>query len=168
MSELLPCPFCGYDKPDQMCSSTGARVTGFYVWCQACDAEGPASSVSFGNAVDAWNRRASPPAKTGEHINAIRELIEFTRRYAPESSGQRLYISKAERAIAALTHSPGPAEARDAARLDWIERHAHLLGWDKDGEREVVRADDGATFTGDSFREAIDSALSQPRQQGEG
>lgn len=48
---------------------------------------------------------------------------------------------------------------RDQARMDWIERDAHLVGWDNEGERLVVRADDGREATGDTFRDAIDAQL---------
>jgi hypothetical protein len=52
--------------------------------------------------------------------------------------------------------------AGDLDRLDWIEDFAHFLGWDDDGNRIVIRANDGAQGTGETFREAIDAARHAP------
>lgn len=47
----------------------------------------------------------------------------------------------------------------DAERLDWLDKVAHCADW-MEGEptKRVIRAHDGAEFTGDTWREAIDHA----------
>lgn len=55
MSELKPCPFC-----DGLASARGAAET-HWIKCVQCAAEGPWHKSSAA-AVNAWNRRASPPS----------------------------------------------------------------------------------------------------------
>lgn len=62
MSDLLPCPWCpDGGKLERICSTVAAKITGFYIWCESCDAEGPVSKDGFDGATALWNRR-SPPA----------------------------------------------------------------------------------------------------------
>lgn len=50
-------------------------------------------------------------------------------------------------------------DREDAERMDWLDRVAHCADW-LEGEptKRVIRASDGAEFTGDTWREAIDAA----------
>lgn len=54
---------------------------------------------------------------------------------------------------------PSAQDREDAERLDWLDGVAHCADW-LDGEptKRVIRASDGAEFTGDTWREAIDAA----------
>lgn len=73
--------------------------------------------------------------------------------------------------IFAMTYEPAthPAPAGgDAELLDWLEDRCHQLAWTRDGERIAIRADDGAEFTGDTWRDCIRSALTaKPGAEGE-
>ncbi len=50
-------------------------------------------------------------------------------------------------------------DREDVKRLDWLDKAAHCADW-MEGEptKRVIRAHDGAEFTGDTWREAIDHA----------
>ena len=56
-NDLLPCPFCGSDHVDLLCSGSA-----WYVRCNECDANG--STITDGNvddigqAITAWNKPA--------------------------------------------------------------------------------------------------------------
>lgn len=58
--KLLPCPFCGDEKPVRRIlgywSKGGGRREGFFVSCYSCLATGPRRE-SFDDADKAWNER---------------------------------------------------------------------------------------------------------------
>ncbi len=138
-------------------------------------------------AADELDRRASPPAQTGEQVvralvNAL-ETIECRAHEARKKTSVELRMdlhgihADAIEALnahkAALTHSPGPAEARDAARYrEWFDAVQDL-------NPSFLTADDYrlaiALYQRCGMRvpksvqigAAIDAALSQSRQQGE-
>lgn len=50
-------------------------------------------------------------------------------------------------------------DREDAERLNWLDMAAHCADWlDNEPTKRVIRAHDGAEFTGDTWREAIDHA----------
>jgi hypothetical protein len=67
--------------------------------------------------------------------------------------------AKRLRAILSTPPSAPSGEVLDTKRLDWLHDHAHQLTWNDEGERIVVRADDGGVFVGETWRDAIDTAI---------
>lgn len=54
MSELKPCPFCGFRMSYE---SLRAHPTNYLsVWCENCESEGPPKQM-VEEAIEAWNRR---------------------------------------------------------------------------------------------------------------
>jgi hypothetical protein len=50
----------------------------------------------------------------------------------------------------------------DAARLDWLDKYAHIASWvDNEPIKMVIDAASGKEFTGDTWREAIDAAMKE-------
>ncbi len=168
MSELLGCPFCG-GVPNELTLQDEPNYGGRVLECGTC---GAASRVFFGECGqalrEAWNRRASPPAQTGELTleqlvplwDAINEFAD-----APKLSVRRQRaVVTVERIVRALTHSPGPAEARDAARYQALRSGSlyRICGlYVADG------GNDWKAVEGADLDQRVDDALSQSRQQGE-
>jgi len=49
---------------------------------------------------------------------------------------------------------------KDAARMDWLDNCAHMATWlDFEPMKLVIDAESGDEFTGDTWREAIDTAM---------
>lgn len=49
---------------------------------------------------------------------------------------------------------------KDAARMDWLDKYAHVATWvDNEPTKLVIDAASGDEFTGDTWRDAIDSAM---------
>lgn len=76
MSELLPCPFCGYS--DDLVCELSDRDGMFIVECPSCGASS-AYNNSEVECMDRWNRRSSPAAtESGEKLKAdmVRDFAE--------------------------------------------------------------------------------------------
>lgn len=67
-------------------------------------------------------------------------------------------LAPAEFHFGGVRYVRGDIADADRKRLDWIEKDLHLFDWGADFLR-IVRASDGVSFTGESFREAVDSAM---------
>lgn len=62
MSDLAPCPFCGYSHE----KTQSAYDSGWYsVRCEICHAYGPSNRESNAKAEADWNRRATGGKESG-------------------------------------------------------------------------------------------------------
>lgn len=77
MSDLLPCPFCGFDTciahPNSLSVVQLARVS-----CPNCETSGP-EVPDLQGAIAAWNRRATPaPVAPSDLVERLRTFPLFT------------------------------------------------------------------------------------------
>ena len=66
MKTLLPCPFCGGAPRKFNCVESDGFVSGTFVRCDECGID--INDEYESGAVEAWNRRASPPAPAAEPV----------------------------------------------------------------------------------------------------
>ncbi|WP_419692202.1 Lar family restriction alleviation protein [Burkholderia gladioli] len=88
LSELLPCPFCGSDEVTVGSFGSSCIDPQHYVQCEQCDGA-TVRHASDGEAIAAWNRRASPAPAISESedaIQAVRVVLEQNAVYFARST----------------------------------------------------------------------------------
>lgn len=105
-AELISCPFCGAVR---VFGATDNGYGRYYVWCDECNAQGPAR-LTEEKAIAAWNARCEPPV---EDLDAIAARLIDTHEY-----------HETERIVAMLVRDPSLEEvcisARYASRVNRI------------------------------------------------
>ena len=118
--ELAPCPFqsCGSTNIAVFCVRVGAGK----VICWDCGACGPVRS-SRHEAIDAWNRRATPPAdpERERRIETCLNAINLMAGICPTQA--QFWMQRLDEARALMRSAP----AADDRLRDAIESHVHDL-----------------------------------------
>ena len=156
--------------------------------CKPCAAAGKCARAAVTDAmVDAylkandayWKRTDELPAppdkwRTGTAQEATRVSLAAALQAAQQEPAQAVPFTGAQTAATTLVRvlvEPAQADARDAARLDWMAQHEARIGWNREGDacRVWVRSDDpsdpdpvpvcGWAKTFDNPRAAIDAAI---------
>ncbi|WP_186019896.1 Lar family restriction alleviation protein [Burkholderia gladioli] len=120
LSELLPCPFCGSDEVTVGSFGSSYIDPQHYVQCEQCDGA-TVRHASDGEAIAAWNRRASPAPAIPAHTRAwIEKLIDCfdvddVKYIGPDDAS--CYVNALREMLDAQS-APAISESEDAVR--WI------------------------------------------------
>lgn len=96
-------------------------------------------------------------------LEAAERANESLRIDVAEAHNVRRHVQEKNRELKD-TIAQQTAAVDDIRRMDWLDRVGHCADWDVDGHqpmKRVVRSDDGEEFCADTWREAIDRALTQ-------
>ena len=101
---------------------------------------------------EAWNAKQHGDPEEIGFLQALRiaycsgqDSVNARQAYAQGAAAQLNRLEKAE---------------KDAARLDWLDKFAHLATWvDNEPTKLVIDAASGDEFKGDTWRAAIDAAM---------